>query len=250
MSEKKSLSARVVEWTRDWFGRNDRKTAVIGISGGKDSAVVAGICTEALGAGHVVGVMMPNGEQADIGDSRTVVSELGIRYGMADIKPAYDAILDCVEQVLGVPISENARVNVAPRLRMTLLYAVTQTLSDREQAKACVVGTGNKAEAMVGYTTKGGDNLSDMNPIGNLWVDEVLQVGDELGRYPGVIHKAPADGLCGKTDEERLGFTYGQVRQAFDGRRDEVPMPVLRKILARFDGSAHKRSPIPSFPND
>lgn len=242
------LSQKVIQWIQGWFSGNQRKTAVIGISGGKDSAVVAGLCKEALGAQQVVGIMMPNGEQKDISDSKQVISQLGISSGLANIQPAYEAILKCVEDAIGMPASEGAKINIAPRLRMTLLYAVAQTLSETNRAKACVVGTGNRGEAEVGYTTKFGDSASDMNPIRNLWVDEVLQIGDELGYFPEIIHKAPSDGLCGKSDEERLGFSYDDVKAAFTGETAKIEADKLEKILAAHRVSGHKRDPIASYP--
>lgn len=240
-----SLSKRIIDWLRDWFPNNGRRTAVLGISGGKDSAVVAGLCKEALGGRQVFGVMMPNGTQKDISDSERVVQELGIRYGTANIEKAYQAIVQCVYDALGMGVSEGAAINIAPRIRMTILYAVAQTLSEREGAGACVVGTGNRAEAEVGYTTKSGDSACDVNPIRDLWVDEVIQAGDEMGYFPEIVHKRPDDGLCGKSDEEKLGFTYEEVKQLFiGGQVDELHAEKIRRC---HELSRHKREPIPYF---
>ncbi|MDE7244021.1 MAG: NAD(+) synthase [Oscillospiraceae bacterium] len=189
------LSKEIIQWIQGCFEENNRKTAVIGISGGKDSAVVAALCKEALGEQNVYGIMMPNGDQKDISDSKQVIAELGINSGCANIKPVYDAVLQCVEEAIGMPASEGAKINIAPRLRMALLYTIAQTLSEMNKAKACVAGTGNRGEAEVGYTTKWGDSASDINPIRNLWVDEVLQVGDELGYFPDIIQKVPSSSL-------------------------------------------------------
>ena len=238
------LAKHIIQWIQGWFNENNRKTAVIGISGGKDSAVVAGLCKEALGEQNVFGIMMPHGEQKDISDSEQVISELGINSGCANIKPVSDAMLQCVEEAIGMPASEGAKINIAPRLRMTLLYTIAQTLSETNKAKACVMGTGNRGEAEVGYTTKWGDAASDINPIRNLWVDEVLQAGDELGYFPDIIHKAPSDGLCGKSDEERLGFSYDDVKALFTGHK--VPEDIRDKILAAHCASVHKRYAIPA----
>ena len=242
-----TLAKKIINWTRRWFERNDRKTAVIGISGGKDSAVVAALCREALGCDHVVGIMMPNGHQKDISDSETVVQELGIFAGTANIQPVYNAMLDCVREAIGQDASEGAKINIAPRIRMALLYAVAQTLSETKQAKACVVGTGNRGEAEIGYTTKGGDSLSDVNPIRNLWTDEVVQVGDEMHYFPHIVHKEPADGLCGKSDEARLGFSYADVKAVFTG--EEISEDLAEAILMAHKASKHKRDPIPSYPD-
>lgn len=254
MSETKSLSARVVEWTREWFRNNGRETAVIGISGGKDSAVVAGICAAALGSEHVVGVMMPNGVQADLDDSKRVIGSLGIRgmevniAGMCEaglssmnkaVKLATDAGILDPERAKGV--TRDAYINMQPRIRMTVLYTIAQSLSGPGGMKACVVGTGNKAESMVGYTTKGGDAMCDMDPIGDMWVDEVVRVGDELGVCHDVVHKVPSDGLCGQSDEDRLGFTYDEVKRVFTGKAGDVPEETVERVMGMSSASAHKR---------
>lgn len=242
-----TLSKRVSAWTKNWFAENGRETAVLGISGGKDSAVVAGICEAALGADRVYGIMMPNGVQADIKDSETVVKSLGIHHGKCDIAPAYEAICNCVQEAIGVPISEAAAINVGPRVRMAILYAIAQTLSDTRGARACVAGTGNRGEAEVGYSTKGGDSVCDFNPIRDLWVDEVVQVGDELPLVPSqAVHKTPSDGLCGKSDEERLGVTYEDIKRVCTGDPD-VPQEIVEKVKLLQGRSAHKRNPIPYF---
>ena len=255
---KKLLSEQAIDNVRRWFDENGRGTAVIGISGGKDSAVVAGLCVRALGKDRVVGVLMPDGTQADIEDSRKVVSELGIRHLEANVGEACKAMRSCIGKafqewsgtgafgpVQGV--SPAAMINVPPRERMTALYTIAQTISELNGEHAAVIGTGNKAESMVGYCTKGGDDKSDMDPIGDYWVSEVLRIGDELGYYPDIIHKAPADGLCGRTDEDRLGFGYDQVEMAFTGREAELPPEILEKILRMHRLSEHKRRPVEVF---
>lgn len=240
-------SEKMMLWLRRWFGDNGRKTAVLGISGGKDSAVAAGLCRNALGPEQVLGVLMPNGAQSDIEDSRRVVEALGIRHGTANISGAYEAVLACVREVLGEDPSDGAMINIAPRLRMTILYAVAQTLSEREGAGACVVGTGNRGEAEVGYTTKWGDAACDVNPLRDLWVHEVIEVGDELGYVPEIVHKTPADGLSGQTDEARMGFTYDEVYRLLTG--GTVDGERRAKIEAMHRASRHKREEIPHFKN-
>lgn len=231
------LSEQVIEWTRKWFEDNGRKTAVLGISGGKDSAVVAAILAKAIGPENVIGVLMPNGVQHDMDDSYRVVKELGIKHTVVNIYGAYRAI---TRDIVG-GVSEAAAINIAPRVRMTVLYAIAQTAE-----KGCVVGTGNKAEAYVGYTTKWGDSACDMNPIKDLWVHEVIQVGDELGFFPDIVHKVPSDGLCGKTDEESLGFSYDDVAAFVAGTR-MVPENIQKAIMLRHKGAIHKIKPIPYF---
>ena len=247
----KKLSEQIVEWLRSWFEENGRKTAVIGISGGKDSAVVAALCVRALGPENVFGVLMPNGEQPDIADAKQVVEELGIRHAVVNIQPIFNDVMalydSAMRDLVAVPTpSDGASINIQPRVRMTVLYTIAQTLSERDGAHACVVGTGNFSEAMVGYTTKWGDAACDVDPIGNLWVEEVIQVGDELGYYPNIIHKTPSDGLCGRSDEDNLGFTYAQVRAFFEAP-DTLAEDVKEAIQKRYTASAHKRNSIPCF---
>ncbi len=240
------LSEKLIEWTKEWFAVNDRKTAVIGISGGKDSAVVAAVLVHAIGKENVFGVLMPNGVQSDIADSLQVVNELGINHTTINIGTAYGALIDEISEQIVEPTSE-AKINISPRLRMTTLYAVAQTLSQSQEAKACVVGTGNAAECYVGYFTKWGDGAHDLNLLRDLWVHEVLQVGDELGYFPNIIHKAPADGLSGSTDEQRLGVTYEEVYRV--ATNQEVSKEAKEKIdrLHRF--AQHKLNPSAYFKN-
>ena len=248
------LSEQVIAWTRDSLLAMGRDTAVLGISGGKDSAVVAAILVKAIGAENVFGVMMPNGNQKDIADSEQVIRELGINGLLVNIGDQYEATVrpaQLVSPAAGCPVSGaelipgvESKINVAPRLRMTKLYEIAQSLGDYGR-KACVVGTGNKAEGYVGYCTKWGDMACDLNPIKDLWVWEVLQVGDELGHFPNIVHKAPDDGLSGKTDEERLGFRYEDVYQFVDG--DGVADEVREKIEARHRANLHKQKPISYF---
>ncbi len=238
------LSEKIIEWTKNWFKDNDRKTAVLGISGGKDSAVVAAVLVHALGAENVFGVLMPNGIQNDISDSEQVVKELGIRSITVNINNAYSGLLDEISSKVGELTCE-AKINSAPRLRMTTLYAVAQTLSERDGAKACVVGTGNASECYVGYFTKWGDGAHDVNLLKDLWVDEVKQIGDELGYFPNIVHKAPTDGLSGSTDEAKLGVTYDEIYKFAHG--EEVSQEAKERIEKLHKIANHKVNPVPYF---
>ena len=193
---------QIVEWTRDWFAQNGTGcNAVIGISGGKDSSVTAAVCAEALGRDRVVGVLMPNGEQHDIDVSWDLCRELGIDSVEINIQSAFDALRDEVTGKLG-GLSEQSRCNLAPRIRMTTLYAVAQSRNGR------VANTCNLSEDWVGYSTRYGDAAGDFSPLSHLTVQEVKAVGRELGLPERFVDKVPIDGLCGKTDEDNLGFTY------------------------------------------
>ncbi|MBQ8165136.1 MAG: NAD(+) synthase [Clostridia bacterium] len=192
----------IVEWIRGWFEENGPGcTAVVGISGGKDSSVVAALCAEALGKDRVFGVLMPNGEQHDIDMAQLLVNHLGIDSVTINIKDAYNAISSQVEEKLGEFTSLSAQ-NLSPRIRMTVLYAVSQSKNGR------VANTCNLSEDWVGYSTRYGDSVGDFSPLSNLTVAEVKEIGRAAGLPDALVNKVPIDGLCGKTDEDNLGFTY------------------------------------------
>lgn len=193
-----------VQWVKDFFEENGKGcNAVVGISGGKDSSVVAALCAEALGKERVIGVLMPCGEQHDIDCAFQLVNHLGIRHYVVDIKPTVDAVLAGMPAEL--EITAQTRQNVPPRVRMTVLYAVSQSNNGR------VANTCNLSEDWVGYSTRYGDAAGDFSPCSNLTVAEVKQLGYALGLPHELIEKTPIDGLCGKTDEENLGFTYAEL---------------------------------------
>lgn len=192
----------IVRWIRDWFDENGKNcNAVVGISGGKDSSVVAALCVEALGKDRVFGVLMPNGVQHDIDAAKQLVEHLEIENVTVNIKSAYDAISSDVEKALG-QLSVQSKNNLPPRIRMSVLYAVSQSVNGR------VANTCNLSEDWVGYSTRYGDNAGDFSPLSKLTVQEVKAVGRKLGLPENLIEKTPIDGLCGKTDEDNLGFTY------------------------------------------
>ncbi|MCR5835529.1 MAG: NAD(+) synthase [Lachnospiraceae bacterium] len=190
-----------VEWIRDFFEKNGPGcNAVVGISGGKDSSVVAALLVEALGKDRVVGVLMPNGEQSDISYARLLVDTLGIRNFTINIKDAFDGVISSFPKDLEP--SNQTVVNLPPRIRMSVLYAVSQSVNGR------VANTCNLSEDWVGYSTRYGDSVGDFSPLSMLTVTEVKEIGRLLGLPGELVDKVPSDGLCGKTDEDNLGFTY------------------------------------------
>ena len=200
-----SMKDRIVEWIQRWFEENGKGcNAVVGISGGKDSTVVAGLCCEALGTDRVIGVLMPNGIQPDIDDSRKICQFLGIRYYEINIHEAFEAIKNEL-QVKGIELSDQTLTNLAPRIRMSTLYAVSQSHNGR------VANTCNLSEDWVGYSTRYGDSVGDFSPLSKLTVQEVKAIGHELGLPTELVEKTPIDGLVGKTDEDNLGFTYAEL---------------------------------------
>lgn len=237
----KTLTNQCVDWIKNWFENESggAKGVVIGISGGKDSTVVAGLCVKALGKDRVLGVLMPNGEQPDINDSIAICEYLGIKCKLVNIQKIYDAFLNTLCEETVFP-SDHTQTNIPPRIRMTTLYAIGQEFGLR------VVGTGNASEAYVGYFTKWGDGACDFNPIGNLTTEQVVAIGDELGLPYDLVHKTPADGLCGKTDEDNLGYSYADVNAVmkYGSCGDEE---IDGKISKAYIYSQHKRNPIPKF---
>lgn len=202
MFDAAKVKCEAVAWIRDWFEKNGKGCkAVVGISGGKDSSVAAALCVEALGKDRVIGVLMPNGEQSDIAMSRLLVSHLGIEHYVVNIHDGYQGLLGEVRQALGT-VSRDTEINLAPRLRMSTLYAVAQSRNGR------VANTCNLSEDWVGYSTRYGDSAGDFSPLSMLCVREVKALGRELGLPECLVDKVPIDGLCGQTDEEKLGFTY------------------------------------------
>lgn len=204
MFDAKTVKDNCVLWIRKFFEENGKGcNAVIGISGGKDSSVAAALCVEALGKERVIGVLMPNGEQADIDCAYKLVNHLGIKHFVINVKDAIDGIKNTISSELD--LSQQSIVNLPPRIRMSTLYAVSQSVNGR------VVNTCNLSEDWVGYSTRYGDAAGDFSPMSLLTVDEVKQIGRVLGLPNDLVDKVPIDGLCGKTDEDNLGFTYAEL---------------------------------------
>ena len=200
-----------IQWIKDWFEKNGPGcNAVLGLSGGKDSTIVAKLCVEALGAERVIGVMMPNGIQKDISDSQRVCEFLGIKNYTINIEDAVNSTLNQMKEC-GIEISEQTRTNLPARIRMSTLYAVSQSNNGR------VLNTCNYSENYVSWETKFGDGAGDLSPLGYLTVREVLAIGDYLGLPSDLVHKTPIDGLNTNadgsyvTDEQGLGFSYDEL---------------------------------------
>ena len=214
-----------VEWIRDFFAKNGPDcNAVLGISGGKDSSVAAALCVEALGADRVIGVLMPCGEQADIDCSLKLVNHLGIRHYIVNIKDAVEGLKAAMPADL--PLSTQSITNLPPRIRMATVYAVSQSVNGR------VCNTCNLSEDWVGYSTRYGDSVGDFSPMSRLTVGEVKEIGHLLGLPYELVEKTPIDGLCGKTDEDNLGFTYAMLDRYI--RTGEIDDPVAKERIDRL----------------
>ena len=205
--DEKKITKELLLWIKNWFLENGKDcNAIIGISGGKDSTVAAALCAKALGNDRVIGVMMPNGKQKDISDSKRVCELLNIRNLTINIKDTFDTeiklLLDAIKTMGISELSSQTIINLAPRIRMATLYAIGQTMNGR------VINTCNLSEDWIGYSTRYGDSAGDVSPLANFTVNEVRKIGMELGLPKDLVYKTPSDGLCGKTDEDNLGFTY------------------------------------------
>ena len=235
------VKADLIAWMRQWFEENGKGcSAVIGISGGKDSSVAAAVCVEALGADRVYGVMMPNGVQHDLDVARDVCETLGIHALTVNIKGAYDALLSEITPLVETVTPQTVQ-NLPPRLRMSTLYAVSQSVNGR------VINTCNLSEDWVGYSTRYGDSVGDVSPLSLLTVAEVKQLGTALGLPDRFVHKPPIDGLSGKTDEDNLGFTYAVLdRYIREGICEDAE--IKAKIDDRHRRNLFKLQLMPCFP--
>ena len=239
MFDAKKVKNEIVEWIRNWFEQNGKDCmAVVGISGGKDSSVVAALCVEALGKNRVIGVLMPQGEQSDIEYSKMLVDFLDITRITCNIEGAVNEVLESFEGV--VSPTPQTTTNLPARIRMATLYAISQSVNGR------VANTCNLSEDWVGYATKYGDAAGDFSPLSQLTVTEVKAIGRELGIPSELVDKTPTDGLGGKTDEDNLGFTYAEL-DAYIRDGIEPSEEVKAKIDSMHEKNLFKLQPMPSF---
>lgn len=239
MLDMRKVKEECILWIRKFFEENGPDcNAVIGISGGKDSSVAAAACVEALGKDRVIGVLMPKGEQFDIDMAYLLVEHLGIRHYEINIQNAVDGLMGAMPQEL--TITEQTRTNLPPRIRMATLYAVSQSCNGR------VVNTCNLSEDWVGYSTRYGDAAGDFSPLCHLTVAEVKELGRLLGLPEVLVEKTPIDGLCGQTDEEKLGFTYAVLDRYI--RTGEIDDPAIKeRIDTLHQRNLFKLQLMPSF---
>ncbi len=240
MFNVEQVTQKLVAWIREWFEQNGKGcNAVVGISGGKDSSVVAALCVAALGKERVIGVLMPNGEQSDIDCAKQLVAYLDIPNYVCNVKAGVDGVLAALDSC-GVEISKQTRVNLPPRVRMATLYALSQSMNGR------VANTCNLSEDWVGYSTRYGDAAGDFSPLGKLTVQEVKEIGRYLGLPENLVEKVPSDGLSGKTDEDNLGFTYAALdRYIREGVCEDAQ--TKEKIDRLHKCNEFKLKPIPCF---
>ena len=241
MFDAKKEKDKIVKFIRDYFEENHLGGVVIGISGGKDSGVVAGLFTEALGKENVLGVTLPcHSRTTDKSDAELVADHYGFKLVNIDLTDTYDTFKKQIEELGDYTEEElkNSDINIKPRLRMTSLYYLAALYSALKGKTYVVAGTGNKCEIYVGYFTKGGDGTSDINVLGDLTVEEVIKVGEQVHVPEKVLYKTPDDGLSGKSDEEKLGVTYSDIAKVING--EPVDEEVRQKIKRLHENNLHK----------
>ena len=241
----RNLTKEAIEFIRNWFNKNGGQNAVLGISGGKDSTIAAALCKEALGADHVYGVLMPNGFQIDIDDSKRIADFLGIKQLEVNINEAFISIISQVIRCLEIEEeSSQTRYNLPPRLRMSVLYAVAQSIPGGR-----VINTSNNCEAFVGWGTLFGDTVGDVAPLAKLTCSQIREIGHDLGLPADLVDKTPSDGLTGKSDEENLGLSYNEIEAFIEGRFNEISKESLYKVIDKHRASEFKRKAlnIPAF---
>lgn len=250
MFNVEKVTNEIIEFIREYFKKYNLKGVVLGISGGKDSAVVAGLFCKALGKDKVIGVTLPcHSKEQDRSDAKIVSDYFGFKLMHLDLTDVYDTFtkeFDKNFNELGIYSNNltDSSINLKPRLRMLSVYYITQALTQFEQQGYLVAGTSNLCELYVGYFTKGGDNVHDISVLGDLTVKEVLAVGDYIGVPRTVLYKAPNDGLSNQTDEEKMGIKYEDVEKVIYGR--EVDEETYKRIQNLHDRNAHKFN-IPTY---
>ena len=239
----------IVNFVREYYQNCGLKGAVVGVSGGKDSAVVLALLSKALGSENVVGVAMPcHSTKTDTDYAKIVCDYFGVKLFSVDLTSVFDTFTSSISEGFGAICVGNTRdsdINLKPRLRMSTLYYIAAMLTRSEGKGYLVAGTSNKCELFVGYFTKGGDNVHDIALISDFTVDEVIAIGEYLGVPSIVLHRPPSDGLSGVTDEEKLGVRYSEIADYIldpntvsDNARD--------KIESLHNGSRHKFS-VPTY---
>ena len=243
MKKIETIHDEIIKFIKDYYKKNNLKGAILGISGGKDSAVVAGLFTEALGRENVTGMWLPcHSKKEDYHAAKLISDFLGIELIEYDLTTIYDNFVNNIQ--VDDKYLEDANINIKPRLRMATLYYHAAMYSKLKNGIYLVPGTSNKCELYVGYFTKGGDNVADIQVLADLTVDEVVELGEYMDLPKEVIFKKPDDGLSGKTDEEKLGVTYKDIAKVINN--EEVKDEIKKEILKKHDNNIHKFN-IPTY---
>lgn len=237
----KKETENIIKFIQDYFKNNNLKGVVLGISGGKDSAIVAGLFSKAIGSENVLGVTLPcHSKDSDKNDAKLVSDKYGFELINIDLTNTYDSFISEINKLGDFTNQEllNSNINIKPRFRMASVYYLAALYSNLKGGTYIVAGTSNKCELYVGYFTKGGDSVSDIAPIAEYTVSEVIAMGEELGVPKEVLYKTPSDGLSNMSDEDKLGVTYAEIETTMNG--GSIKSASLEKIRKLHDGSRHK----------
>lgn len=236
-----ALAAQAQQWIREQVEASGLPGVVLGLSGGIDSAVVAGLCARALGPANVLGVIMPISSQPqDAADAHAVADTYGMEALEVNLQPAFDALMANLPDGNALAVA-----NLKPRLRMLTLYHRANTLG------RLVIGTGNRSEYMTGYFTKYGDAGVDLLPLVGMYKHQVRDVAHAIGVPQIILDRAPSAGLwAGQTDEEEMGVTYAdldRILAAHTAGEELDPSPAVERVMYLMRVSEHKRRGVPMF---
>ncbi len=235
----------IITFIRDYFNSNKLSGVVIGISGGKDSAVSAALFCKAIGSENVIGVAMPCHSSADdLIDAKLVADTFDFKLISVDLNSTYNSFIEEVSCLDDYVKSDDSNINIKPRLRMSTLYYIAQMYSKKYSNTYIVAGNSNKSEEYVGYFTKGGDSVCDIKVLSDFFCDEVIELGKVLGVPSEILDKKPSDGLSGLSDEDKLGFSYLDVKKVVLG--EEVDSNIKDMIINKHKANSHKFN-IPSY---
>ncbi|MCX8194786.1 MAG: NAD+ synthase [Candidatus Micrarchaeota archaeon] len=235
---------KIVFFIQRYFAAAGKRAAIVGVSGGLDSAVALFLSAQAIGSRNVIAVALPSSAtpQRDLKDARLLAKRLKVKLIEMDIEPIVEAFGQ-----LAMP--KLSRANIAARVRMAILYSLAQ------RHNGLVVGTGDKSELMLGYFTKYGDGAADLFPLGGLYKTEVRALARMIGVPKGILQKPPSPALWkGQTAEGELGFSYqeadGVLKAIEKGeKKSEVERKfgkrLVRAILIRMEKNRHKLLPAP-----
>lgn len=242
MFDAKRVANEIIEFIRDYYKKNNLGGIVLGISGGKDSGVVAALFAKALGKENVLGVTMPcQSEKKDKDLAKVVADFYGFELINVDLTPVFDTFKNEIDKLGDFTLEEskNSDINLKPRLRMSTLYYLAALYSSVKGKTYLVGGTSNKSELYVGYFTKGGDSVHDISVLADLTVDEVIKVGEYLEVPKEVLYRVPSDGLSNLSDEDKLGVKYKDIATYFEDK-EKLPKEVSEKIEKLHDNNQHK----------
>ena len=233
----------IITFIKNYYKKNNLKGAVIGISGGKDSAVVAGLFTKALGKENVTGIWMPcHSKEEDKKNAIELAKHFGFELKEFDLTDIYDSYVKQITIINNPNMDDliDSNINLKPRLRTATLYYYAAYLSKKNKGSYLVAGTSNKCEVYVGYFTKGGDNIADIEVLEDLTVDEVIAVGKAIGVPYHIVYKTPDDGLSGLSDEDKLGVKYSEIADVIENDGKNINKVARKKIYDLHQKNSHK----------